>query len=106
MTRSEKARIVCERVAALIREVVPVGLGRWSPAFEFVAAASDRFMDRLKEWETEDSAHTRLNLEAASKDLVEAWAEAARQWTEAGQPALERPTDGDKVEVGVGELVS
>ena len=95
MTRHEKARIVAERVAALVREVAPEGLGHWDPAWELVAAPSDVFMDRLAEWEATDSPVTRSQLEAASTALVEAWAEAARQWAEAGRPTLE-----------VGELVS
>ncbi len=100
------ARIVAERVADRIREVSPEGLGHWKLAFEIVATASDTFMDRLKEWETKDSADTRLNLEVASTTLIGAWAEAARQWKEAGRPPLEKPADVGKVEAGVGELVS
>lgn len=94
-TAREKTRIVAERVAARIGKVVPEGLGHWGPVWGLVATPSDMFMDRLKEWETEDSPSTRSKLEAASADLVEAWSEAARQWTEAGRPTLE-----------VGELVS
>ena len=105
MTRREKARIVCERVAERIHEVSPVGLGRWVPAFEVVAAASDTFMDRLKEWETEDSADTRLNLEVAGTTLIGAWAEASRQWKEEGRPSLAEANDRE-AEGAVGELVS
>ena len=96
MTRHEQARIVAGRVAARVREVTPEGLGHWDLAWELVAAPSDAFMDRLAEWEATDSPLTRSQLETASADLVEAWAEAARQWTEAGRPTLEE----------VGELVS
>ena len=105
MTRREKARTVCERLAARIREVVPVGLGRWEPVWTLVASPSDVFMDALKEWENEDSPTTRPDLEAAFTDLVRAWAEAAHQWEEAGCPSLEETNDRE-VEAGVGELVS
>ena len=105
MTRGEKTRVVAERVAAKIRDVSPEGLGHWGPAFDFVASASDAFMDRLAEWEEEDSPSTRSNLEAAGADLVEAWAEGARQWEAAGCPTLEDTNDRE-VEAGVGELVS
>ena len=87
----EKARIVTERVAARIREVAPEGLGHWGPAWEFIATPSDVFMDLLSAWQTEDSPFTRSKLEAASVDLIDAWAEAARQWTEAGCPTLDEP---------------
>ena len=71
-----------------------------------MAAPSDRLFDALAEWEAEDTPSTRSKVEAASTDLIEAWAETARHWTAAGCPALEKPTDVGKVEVGVGELVS
>ncbi len=103
MTRHEKARIVAERVVARIREVSPEGLGRWDLAWELVAAPSDAFMDRLAEWEATDSPVTRSQLETASTALIEAWAEAARQWKEAGRPTL---NEADEVEIEAGELVS
>ena len=105
MTRREKARIVADRVAARIREVVPAGLGHWGPVWEFIGTPSDAFMDRLAEWEAEDTPAIRSQLEAASADLIEAWAEAARQWKESGRPSLEE-TNVKKVETGVTELVS
>ena len=105
MNRREKARIVAERVATRICEVSPVGLGHWEPVWELVANPSDVFMDTLAEWETEDSPSTRSKLEAASTDLIETWADAARQWNEAGRPGLEE-THADEIEVEGGELVS
>ena len=85
MTRREKARMVAERVAARIREVAPEGLGRWDPTWDHIGAPSDVFMDRLAEWEKEDSTSTRSQLDAASTELIEAWAEAARRWKNAGR---------------------
>ncbi len=105
MTRREKARIVCERVAARIREVTPVGFGHWGPIWDLVAMPSDVFMDRLKDWETKDSTSTRSKLEAASADLIETWAEAARQWKEAGSPPLDE-TNLREFQAGVGESAS
>ena len=105
MTRRERARIVCDRMAAYIREVVPVRLGHWGPVWTFVADPSDVFMDALKEWEKEDTPITRPDLQAAFAALIEAWAEGARQWEAAGCPTLEDTSDKE-VEVGVGELVS
>ena len=105
LARPEKARIVCERVAARIREVVPVGLGHWGPVWTFVAYPSDVFMDALREWEKEDTPTTRPDLQAAFEDLVKAWAEAARQWNEAGCPTLDETKDRE-AEGAVGELVS
>ena len=105
MIRRKKARIVADRVAARIREVVPVGLGHWGPVWEFIGAPSDAFMDRLAEWEAEDTPAIRSQLEAASADLIEAWADAARQWEEAGRPSLDK-ADVKEIEAGVGELVS
>ena len=106
MRRREKARIVAERVAERIREVAPSGLGRWGPVLGLVVRPSDFYMDALAEWETEDSPFTRSTLEAASTHLIDAWAEAARQWTMAGRPTLDDPADAIEVEVGVEELVS
>ena len=91
MTRHEKARILAERVAARIREVAPEGLGRWDLTWELVAAPSDAFMDQLAEWEATDTPVTRRQLTTASTALVAAWAEAARQWQEAGRPTLDEP---------------
>ena len=105
MTRREKARIVCERVAARIREVSAVGLGNWDLAFELVAEPSDAFMDALRGWEAKDCPTTRSGLEATSADLISAWADAAREWEAAGRPSLEE-TSVEKVETGVTELVS
>ena len=99
----ERARIVAERVADRIREVSPEGLGHWKLAFEIVATASDTFMDALAEREAEDSTVTRSHLEVASADLIGAWAEAARQWKEAGCPTLDK-TKGRTVEANVEEL--
>ena len=104
MTRREKARILAERVAARIREVSPEGLGSWDPAWDYIGDPSDVFMDALAEWEKADSPSTRSKLETASTDLIDAWAEAARRWNEAGSPPLEKPAD--EVESDVGELVS
>ena len=103
MKAHDKARVVAGRVTARVREVAPPGLGHWDLAWELVAQPSDVFMDALADWRAEDSFTTRMALEAASTVLVAAWAEAARQWEEAG-----RPTHGetDDVEVGAGELVS
>ncbi len=106
MVRREKARIVAHRVAERIHEVTPAGLSHWGPVFGLVATPSDAYMDALTEWQTEDSPATRLNLEVASTDLIGAWAEAARQWREAGRPPLEKPTSVSEVETDVGELVS
>ena len=97
MTRHKKARIVAERVAARIREVAPEGLGHWHPAGDLVVPKADAFLDRLAEWETTDSPGTRARVETAGAALVEAWAGAARQWEEAGRPAL---GETDEVEVG------
>ena len=91
MTRHEKARIVADRVAARIREVSPEGLGRWDPAWDHIGTPSDVFMDALKEWEKADSTDNRSKLEVASADLIEAWAEAARQWEAMGGPSLHEP---------------
>ena len=106
MNRREKARIVAARVAKRIREVAPSGLGRWGPVLGLVVKPSDFYMDALREWETQDSPSTRSKLEAASTHLIDAWAEAARQWTVAGRPTLNEPADANEVEVGVEELVS
>lgn len=99
MTRREKARKVAERVAARVRGVSPEGLGRWDPAWDHIGAPSDTFMDALGEWERADSASTRSTLEAASTALVDAWAEASRQWEDAGRPTLNE-------EIEVGEMVT
>lgn len=96
MTRREKARTVAARVAERIREVTPPGLGHWGPAWELVGTPSDAFMDRLAEWETEESPLTRSHVETTGAALVDAWAEAARQWKEAGRSALD---DAGEVEV-------
>lgn len=95
--RSEKARIVAARVAERIREVAPEGLGHWGPAWDLVGTPSDAFMDRLAEWEAADSPITRSHVETTGGALVAAWAEAARQWKEAGHSALD---DAGEVEVG------
>ncbi len=83
-----------------------MGLGRWDPVWDHIGAPSDEFMDRLAEWEKADSASTRSKLETASTVLIDAWAEAARRWTEAGSPPLEKPGEVDEVEADVGQLVS
>ena len=93
MNRHEKARIVAGRVAARIREVAPPGLGRWGPTWRLVDAPSDACMDALAEWASEDTPTTRTALAAASKLLVEAWAEAARQWEAAGRPTHLEPEE-------------
>ena len=101
----EKARIVAERVAERIREVTPVGFGYWGPVWGLVAMPSDVFMDALAEWQTEDSPSTRTKVQAASTDLITAWAEAALLWEDEGRPILEE-IHHRQVEAGVGELGS
>lgn len=105
MTRLEKARIVCQRVAARIREVVPPGLGHWGPVWTFIADSSDVFMDALEEWKAEETPLTRFGLQAAIAGLIKAWKEGARQWEAAGCPTLGDTSDRE-VEAGVGECVS
>ena len=103
MSRREKARIVCKRVAALIREAVPAGLGHWGPVWAFIADPSDLFMDALAEWEAEESPLTRSGLQRAIADLIKAWKKGTRQWEAAGCPRLNEPKHRDAV---VEELVS
>ena len=105
MIRREKGRIVAQRVAWRISGVVPVGLGHWGPVWSLIATPSDAFFDALAEWQTGDSPSTRSKLEAASADLIETWAEAARQWKEAGSPPLDE-TNVREFQAGIGELVS
>ena len=102
MSRREKARIVAGRVAESIDKVTPAGLGHWGPAWGLVAEPSDVFMDALAEWQTKDSPFTRTKLQAASTHLIDAWAEAARKWTEAGCPPLDERNA--TVEVDVEEM--
>ena len=99
---------MCDRMAACIREVVPVGLGHWGPVWTFVADPSDRFMDALKEWEAEESPSTRSKLQGAIADLVKAWKEGVRQWEAAGSPPLPEPKQKSAVKaaIAVEELVS
>ena len=93
MTRHEKARVVAERVASRIREVTPEGLGHWGPTWGLVDVPSDVYMDALAEWETEDTPTTRSELEAASAALIKSWAQARREWEEAGRPTHDEPED-------------
>ena len=103
---SEKARIVCRRVSALIHEAVPAGLGHWGPAWTFVADPSDVFMDALAEWEAEESPSTRSGLQGAIADLLKAWKAVARRWKEMGSPPLPEPEQRAAVKGAVEELVS
>ncbi len=83
---TEAGRLVLDRVVRRIGEVSPAGLGRWRPAWDIVADPSDRFLDTLRLWESEDSPATRAKLQAAADAFVTAWRLAARRWKDAGQP--------------------
>ena len=83
----------------------PAGLGRWRLAWDHIGTPSDVFLDALADWEAEDTPSTRSKVEAASTDLIEAWAEAARRWIAAGRPSLAEAKDRES-EDAVGELVS
>ena len=98
MTRHEKARIVAERVARRIREVTPKGLGHWGPTWGLVDVPSDVYMDALAEWETADTPTSRSELEAASAELIEAWADATRTWEAAGRPTHDEPEERSRHE--------
>ncbi len=98
MTRHEKARVVAERVASRIREVAPEGLGHWGPTWGLVDVPSDVYMDALAEWEEADTPATRSTLEAASAALVGAWAQAGREWEEAGRPTHDEPEERSRYE--------
>ena len=88
MTRRERGRTICRRVAAKVQEVTPPGLGEWEPAWSYVAEPSDRFLDLLDVWLYEDTPRTREDLQEAADALVRAWREAGRRY-EADQSARE-----------------
>lgn len=83
---TDRGRAICLRVARRVAEVVPPGLGSWDGSWDLVAGPSDAFLDRLNEWEREDTAHTRAELEAAVNDFVRAWRRATEAWEAAGRP--------------------
>lgn len=93
LPRTERSRVVCERVAGRIREVSPAGLGRWGPTFEIVRDPSEGFLAALEGWLDDDTDQTRQDLQRAADALVRAWREAGRRFRERDRPR-KRETEG------------
>lgn len=91
MTRGERERLICRRVAERVRKVAPEGIGHWDPAWDYVAAPSDRFLDALDVWLGDDNEETRSHLQAAADDLIQAWMKAGHEYESMKQPRDEVP---------------
>jgi hypothetical protein len=89
VSRHERARVVCNRVAERVAVVAPSGLGRWGHAWAMVEAPSTAFLDALLRWEhaETDEEALRDEVRAAADTLVQAWTDAAKAWDAAGRPS-------------------
>ena len=89
MSPTDSGRAVCRRVTKLVAESAPPDLGRWDIAWALTAGPADLFMDRLRDWEEEDTEGTREALSLAAGELLVAWVDAAELWAKAGKPQPE-----------------
>lgn len=84
--RREKASRISRIVSQRIGEVTTRGLGRWGPAWDFVAEPSDAFLDALDRWETEGSPDGLEDVQSRAEAFVAAWRDADQQYQIAGRP--------------------
>ena len=89
----ERTGIILRRVSERIQEVATPGIGRWGPAWDFVADPSNEFLDAFRAWEQHDCPDTRRELQTAANRLVRAWKDASRQWEAAGRPREHHPPE-------------
>jgi hypothetical protein len=85
--RAERTRLIARRVSDRIADVAPPGLGHWPDAWELVAAPSRAFLDALECWERTGTKAAEVEVTRLARQVVEAWSEAAREWTLAGCPS-------------------
>src|SRR5690606_5793567 len=56
--RRARGTVLCERLTREVAELVPGGIGAWSPAWTIVAPADAAFMEALTRWEASgDETH-------------------------------------------------
>lgn len=80
--RRELGREMCRRVADKVREVAPEGIGKWEPAWDYVAAPSDAFIDAVDAWVDEATPDTENLVRTTARQLVAAWREAGERFEE------------------------
>jgi hypothetical protein len=76
--RKERSRKLCKLLVARVGEVASPGLGNWPQAWDFVEAATDRFLDALSSWE---GTGEETDMDLAKREAVaavDAWREADR----------------------------
>ena len=76
---------LCRRLTAGIAHQSPPGLGRWEPAWEIVAAPSERLLDALADWERTGAEADRRAALCAAEDVAIAWERAAIAWSKDGR---------------------
>jgi hypothetical protein len=81
--RSDAAARLCRRLADDVGRIAPPGIGLWAPAWSGVAAASDRFLDLLSEWERTGDEAVLPDLRRAYYQVLDAWRSAAGRYEEA-----------------------
>jgi len=81
VTRTERAKRICRFLADRIAQEVPEGLGRWDVAWSIVEQPSTQFLEALHDWEQTGSADAERRLHDARDLVLNAWREAARQWS-------------------------
>lgn len=95
MTREGRRRLICQKLARRISEVVPPGMGRWDEIWDRVAEPSDRFLDALEAFLHADTPETRRHVYAAVDELVHTWRRAGQEWEALGRPQLQSQGGND-----------
>ena len=86
--RREAGTRLCRQLSVRIGRKVTPGLGRWEPAWPFVAGPSNAFMDALARWEETGTDSDLAALDGAYRALAIAWIEAERQFLVVGQEGV------------------
>jgi len=82
VTAAEAATQVCANLSRDVERIAPPGIGGWEPAWELVADADAEFLTALLAWERAPSNEGQARVRAAYNAVLDAWREAARQFTQ------------------------
>ena len=79
--RQARGKILCEKLAGQVATITPAGIELWDRAWEIVDGSSATFMIALSAWEIDPSDLTLERVTAAYDAVLDAWREAAAEFT-------------------------
>ena len=79
--RQAKGKILCEKLADQVAVIAPTGIDRWGRCWQVMDAPNATFVIALSAWECDPSDLTLGRVTAAYDAVLDAWREAAAEFT-------------------------